>query len=214
MRWRFNPPSAPHFGGIWEVAVKAVKHHLRQVVGDATLTFEEMSTFLAEIEACLNSRPLQALTDDPDDLEALTPGHFLIGAPLVSVPEPTLSEVPPNRLTRWQLLQQIRDHLWQRWAAEYVTTLLPRAKWRRTGRNLEVGQLCLVRSEVTSSSRWPLARITAVHPGRDGQIRVVTVRTARGKLVRPVVRIVLLPGAGENEDEVTTGSEGVGGDSP
>jgi len=60
--------------------VKAIKHHLRRVLGEATLTYEEMATLLAQVEACLNSRPLQALTDDPDDLTALTPGHFLIGS--------------------------------------------------------------------------------------------------------------------------------------
>lgn len=73
IQWRFQPPAAPHFGGIWEAAVKSFKPHLRPVLGEATLTYEEMSTLLAQIEACLNSRPLQALTDDPDDLAALTP---------------------------------------------------------------------------------------------------------------------------------------------
>ncbi|KMQ81477.1 hypothetical protein RF55_26206, partial [Lasius niger] len=74
-----------------------------------------MTTLLAEVEACLNSRPLRALTDDPEDLDALTPGHFLVGAPLNAIPEPSLLEVPANRLSRWRLLQQMRDHLWQRW---------------------------------------------------------------------------------------------------
>lgn len=128
VRWRFNPPSAPHFGGLWEAAVKAVEHHLRRVIGETKLTFEELATFLAEVEACLNSRPLQAMSDDPEDLEALTLGHFLIGAPLVSVPEPSLAEVSINRLTRWSMLQQMRDHLWHRWSQEYVTSLLPRSK--------------------------------------------------------------------------------------
>ncbi|EFN69637.1 hypothetical protein EAG_00358, partial [Camponotus floridanus] len=61
--------------GLWEAAVKSVKHHLRRVVGDAKLTYEEMATLLAQVESCLNSRPLQPMSDDPEDLEALTPGH-------------------------------------------------------------------------------------------------------------------------------------------
>ncbi|XP_029164173.1 uncharacterized protein LOC114935495 [Nylanderia fulva] len=80
IRWHFNPPAAPHFGGLWEAAVKSTKFHLRRVIGDTTLTFEELNTLLTQIEACLNSRPLQALSDDPDDTSALTPGHFIIGA--------------------------------------------------------------------------------------------------------------------------------------
>ncbi|XP_011686429.1 PREDICTED: uncharacterized protein LOC105449126 [Wasmannia auropunctata] len=94
VQWRFNPPSAPHFGGLWEAAMKSLKHHLRRVIGDSKLTYEEMSTFLSQTEACLNSRPLQPLTDDPEDLTALTPGHFLVGTALLSVPKPTLVDVP------------------------------------------------------------------------------------------------------------------------
>ncbi|XP_028044710.1 uncharacterized protein LOC105836178 [Monomorium pharaonis] len=71
--WHFLPPSAPHFGGLWEAGVRSVKHHLRRVVGSHTLTFEEFSTLLCNIEACFNSRPLAPLTDD---YEPLTPSHF------------------------------------------------------------------------------------------------------------------------------------------
>ncbi|XP_011879793.1 PREDICTED: uncharacterized protein LOC105568594, partial [Vollenhovia emeryi] len=74
-QWIFNPPSAPHFGGKWEAGVKSTKFHLRRVVGDHLLTYEEMTTLLTQIEAVLNSRPLCALTDDPDDLNVLTPAH-------------------------------------------------------------------------------------------------------------------------------------------
>lgn len=107
---RFNPPAAPHFGGLWEAAVKSTKYHLRRMIGETTLTFEKMSTLLAQIEACLNSCPLQALTDDPDDLSSLIPGHFLIEAPLLALPESSLADKAPSRLSRWQLLQQMRDH--------------------------------------------------------------------------------------------------------
>ncbi|XP_039303533.1 uncharacterized protein LOC120357410 [Solenopsis invicta] len=202
IRWQFNPPSAPHFGGIWEAAVKSLKHHLRRVLGDATLTFEEMSTLLAQVEACLNSRPLQALSDDPDDLAALTPGHFLVGSPLTAVPEPSMRELPANRLTRWQLLQQMRDHFWDRWSREYLHSLVHRPKWRREVADYRVGRLCLLRNESTPPSRWPLARIVRVHVGEDGQIRVVTVRTAASEFTRPVVKLILLPvGEGDQNQE-------------
>ncbi|XP_029164554.1 uncharacterized protein LOC114935824 [Nylanderia fulva] len=114
IRWHFNPPAAPHFGGLWEAAVKSTKFHLRRVIGETTLTYEELSTLLTQIEACLNSRPLQALSDDPDDTSALTPGHFIIGAPLLAVPEPSLTGQPASTLSRWRHLQLMRDHFWQR----------------------------------------------------------------------------------------------------
>ncbi|XP_029158950.1 uncharacterized protein LOC114931151, partial [Nylanderia fulva] len=149
VEWRFNPPASPHFGGVWEAAVKSMKFYLRRVIGEAVLTYEEIATLLSEIEACLNSRPLQALTDDPEDLTALTPGHFLIGAPLMAVPKPSLTKIPANRLTRWKLLQQMRDHLWQRWSHEYLQGLFPRMKWTKDELNIKEGQLCLIRNEST-----------------------------------------------------------------
>ncbi|XP_011859136.1 PREDICTED: uncharacterized protein LOC105556649 [Vollenhovia emeryi] len=195
IRWHFNPPAAPHFGGLWEAAVKSVKHHLQRVIGETKLTYEEMATFLAEVEACLNSRPLQALTDDPEDLSALTPGHFLIGEPLNAIPEPALIDVPPNRLSNWRLLQQMRDHLWQRWSREHLQALTPRPKWWTTSGGLKEGQLCLLKSELTPPCRWSLARIVRLYAGEDNQVRVVDVRTATGRLTRPVVKIVPLPPA-------------------
>ena len=87
IRWHFNPHFEPHFEGLWKSAVRCAKHHLKRVIGNSTLTYEEMSTLLATIEACLNSRPLCALTEDPLDIQALTPAHFLLGRPLLSIPE-------------------------------------------------------------------------------------------------------------------------------
>jgi len=163
------------------------------VLGDATLTYEEMSTLLAQIEACLNSRPLQALSDDPEDLAALTPGHFLVGAALTAVPEPLLLDQPATRLSRWQLLQKMWDHFWKCWSKEYLHSITHRPKWLREEAGFQVGRLCLLRNELTPPTKWPLARITKVHPGKDGQVRVVTVRTAASEFVRPVVKLVVLP---------------------
>lgn len=197
IQWKFNPPSAPHFNGIWEAAVKSVKHHLRRVLGDATLIYEEMSTLLVQIETCLNSRPLQTLLDD-SDLAALTPGHFLVDSALTAIPEPSLSDQPSNGLTRWRLLQQMRDHFWERWSQEYLHSLIHRPKWWTKDKEFQVGRLCLIRHDATPPTRWPLARIVRVHPGEDGQIRVVTVRSATTELTRPVVKLVLLPTGNES----------------
>ncbi|XP_014211623.1 uncharacterized protein LOC106641644 [Copidosoma floridanum] len=86
--WDFIPPGAPHFVGLWEAAVKSVKGHLRRVMGSRHLTYEEFSTVLVGIEMVLNGRPLTPLSGDPSDLEVLTPGHFLVGAPLDSIIQP------------------------------------------------------------------------------------------------------------------------------
>ncbi|XP_039302131.1 uncharacterized protein LOC113005359 [Solenopsis invicta] len=109
--WHFIPPSAPHFGGLWEAGVRSTKHHIRRVVGAHILTFEEFSTLLCNIEACLNSRPLAPFSDSLDDYTFLTPGHFLIGSALNSISDPSLLQVKENRLTRWQLVRQMTERL-------------------------------------------------------------------------------------------------------
>lgn len=87
---------------------------MRRVLKDAVLTYEEMTTIPTQIEAVLNSRPLCPLSDDATDLNALTPGHFLIGEALTTLPEPDLTAEKTSRLTRWQVLRQKVDHFWTR----------------------------------------------------------------------------------------------------
>ena len=81
IQWRYSPEHAPHFGGLWEAAVKSFKYHFQRIVDGGWLTFEELTTVLTQIEAYLNSRPLLPLPHPEDGIEALTPGHFLVGAP-------------------------------------------------------------------------------------------------------------------------------------
>ena len=127
--WHFIPEKAPHFGGLWEAAVKSFKIHLRRVVGDAKLTFEEMSTVLSQIEACLNSRPLGTLPPNDDDgIEILTPGHFLIGRPLQAIPDHPNSYPPMPTLKRWYLCEALVRHFWERWSCEYLVRMRKHSK--------------------------------------------------------------------------------------
>ncbi|GBO16061.1 hypothetical protein AVEN_192979-1 [Araneus ventricosus] len=76
IEWKFIPPRAPSFGGLWEAAVKSAKYHLKRIVGRSNLTYEEFLTVSIQIEGILNSRPLCPLSSSTDDLNALTPAHF------------------------------------------------------------------------------------------------------------------------------------------
>lgn len=192
--WTFIPPNAPHCGGLWEAAVKSVKHHLYRVVGLAHLTFEEMQTILCEIESILNSRPLTALSTDPNDMAYLSPGHFLIGTTLNSLPSHDLTDVPENRLIRWQRVEQLKQHFWRRWSAEYLHSLQARPKWRMDkGTQLKPGQLVLIRQQDLPPLHWLLGRVLEVHVGVDGVVRTATVKTAKSSLTRPLSRLAILP---------------------
>lgn len=163
-----------------------------RLVGGQQLWYSQLQTLAVRIEACLNSRPLIPLHDDPDDKFALTPGDFLIGAPLLAVPEPSLTEVPTNRLKQWQWLRQIHQHFWKRWSDEYLSTLQTRDKWHRRSENIRVGDIVLIRHENLPPTHWRLGRITEVHPGSDGLIRNATLKTAYGFCTRAVQKLCRL----------------------
>ena len=102
-------PRSAYIGGLWEAGAKSFKKHFKRVMGSLLITTEEMHPLLSLIDSCLNSRPLTPLSSDPKDLEPLTPGDFLIGAPLTALPKPSLEELPDNRLSRWQPVEKLRQ---------------------------------------------------------------------------------------------------------
>ncbi|XP_008181823.1 uncharacterized protein LOC103309058 [Acyrthosiphon pisum] len=104
--WHFNPPGAPHFGGLWEAAVRSSKSLLMRIMGEHTFTIEEFGTVLCRCEAILNSRPITPASSDPTELDCLTPGHFLIGRPLLAVPEADISITTRSLEQRWKLVSQ------------------------------------------------------------------------------------------------------------
>ena len=191
-RWCFNPPAAPHMGGKWEAVVKSTKHHLRRTVSETALTYEVFSTLLTQIEALLNSRPLEPLSDDPDDVATLTPAHFLIGHPLSALPEPSVEHTSISPSARWQLIQQKTQQFWTQWSAHYLQRQLSISKWHHPSNAIKVGSLVLITDERFPPSKWPLARVLTLHPGKDGLTRVVTLKTATTILTRPIAKLAIL----------------------
>ncbi|XP_076656367.1 uncharacterized protein LOC143361012 [Halictus rubicundus] len=168
----FSPPRTPHFGGLWEAAVKTFKHHMYRTIGDTLFSFEVFNTYIIEIEAILNSRPLTPLSSDPNDLSALTPAHFLIGESLTNIPERDVSDIATNRLSVWEHIQKMKQHFWTRWYKEYLNELNIRSKWRNNPTaHLHIGTLILLKEDNLPPLQWKLGRITEIHPGEDNVIR-------------------------------------------
>ena len=105
-KWCLIPPRAPHFGGLWEAAVKSAKRHLRRIIGTTLLSHEELETIVIQVEAMLKSRRLTSISSDANDYPALTPGRFLIGSPLNAWNEaPNTGNVTSNQ--RRKLVQRL-----------------------------------------------------------------------------------------------------------
>ncbi|XP_051167644.1 uncharacterized protein LOC127285590 [Leptopilina boulardi] len=193
--WYFIPPRTPHFGGLWEAAVKSFKKHFTSIAGNTLLTYEQLHTYVVEIEAILNSRPLTPLSSDPNDLLPLTPGHFLIGAPMTTFPHKDLRNVSANRLNCWEHAQQLRHHFWDRWSKEYLNELISRSKWKAASNqdDIKIGTLVVLKEDNLPPLSWRLGRISAIFPGQDGIIRTVNVQGSTGVYKRSLKSVYPLP---------------------
>ena len=173
--------------------MKSMKVLLKKVVGKHKLTFEELSTVLAEAEATLNSRSLIPIdSTSPDGVSALTPGHFLIGRPLRAPPARVDLVSKECNLKKWNLLHLLNSQFWSRWTKQYLQSLQQRQKWQYRSENLKPGDVVLLKEIDPTRRYWLLARILKVHLGQDGCVRVVNLFCDGKEYRRPVQKLVPL----------------------
>jgi Family of unknown function (DUF5641) len=195
----FIPPASPHMGGAWERMIGTVIRALLTVMAHQRMNDEILLTVFAEVESIINNRPLTHVSDDHNDPMSITPKHFLIGSPnLISSPD-VFGTDDCNWRRRWIVAQCLIDQFWKRWLKGYVPTLINRSKWCKTERNLAVGDLAVIDDPALPRNFWPLGVVEKVLPGRDGVVRTVDVRTAKGVLRRPAVKVLPFDRAGEEE---------------
>ncbi|GFU13551.1 integrase catalytic domain-containing protein [Trichonephila clavipes] len=128
----------------------------------------------------------------PDDPCVLTPGHFLIGKALTATPQPTVPD-DLRHCDRWRLLTRMTQHFWNRWSSEYLTLLQSISKWRIVQKNLDIGDLVLIKHDNSPPLQWKLGKVMETFPGKDGKVRVVKVKSQASELVRPIAKLVPLP---------------------
>ncbi len=78
-QWKFIVPRSPWWGGWWERLIRSVKSAIRKTLSVKYVSRSELETLLHETEACVNSRPLTYVGDEPNSATPLSPSHFLIG---------------------------------------------------------------------------------------------------------------------------------------
>ena len=185
--WKFNPPSAPWWGGFWERLIGVLKSILRRVLGRACLNDEELTTILCDVESIINSRPLTYLSEDPDDLLALTPAMFLQEIKSVGVCD--FDIIDSKRLNkRYTYRLKLQKDLRNRFRSEYLGFLKDFSKVKKDS-SVKEGDIVLIGDNNTKRINWPLAKVIKTYPGKDGKVRVVELKTKSGTLLRPIQKL-------------------------
>ena len=188
--WKFNPPGAPHFGGIWERLVRSCKKAMFAILGNRRLKFPVLTTTMCLVEQTLNTRPLTPVSDDPKDLEALTFNHFLLGRPVIAEPLMPVAVRYVDCRKMCKMAQAYNQMIWNRWSKQYLPKWNLRSKWATDDeRVLEVGDLVWLIDESVGRHENKMARVMEVYPGADGVIRSTSINTADGVLRRPPVKL-------------------------
>ena len=190
IRWNFNPPAAPYFGGVWERLVRSCKKAMYVVLGNRSVTEDVLPTTMCIVEQTLNARPLTPVSSDVNDLEALTPNHFLLGNTNVCLPYLPCAEEFVDHRKLFRQTQAYANLIWDRFRKEYLPTLNNRQKWRSTtNENLTEGDLVWLIEDSNKRGYYNLGRVTETIEGSDGVIRSAKVRTNNGVYKRPVVKL-------------------------
>lgn len=169
------------------------KNHLKKVLGNAVLTYEELATVLTRAEAAMNSRSLFTQPATPNEISAITPGHFLTGRMLIALPEPLAADSQANLLNRWKFIQHLFQVFWSRWSKEYLQSLQSKSKWRKTMDNLQIGDVVIIKSAMPQY-QWRMGRVCGVYLGIDDLVRFVDHCLSGGSIIkRNITSLILVP---------------------
>ncbi|KAL1269115.1 hypothetical protein QQF64_031404 [Cirrhinus molitorella] len=199
--FHFNPPAAPHFGGTWEREVKSVKTALYTVLGSQSVSEEVLLTVLLEVESILNSKPLGYTSSSVADLDAITPSVLLMGRLDGTLPPVVYPKIEGLSRRRWRHCQVLADHFWSRFIRSYLPTLQCRQKWRDTQADLTKGSVVMLMDPQHPRAYWPIGRVIAAHPSKDGCVRSADIQVKDRVYTRPVARLIPIPAIPAEDDE-------------
>ena len=198
IRWIFTTPAAPHQNGCAEALVKSCKRALKKAIGEQVLTPFELYTCLLEVGNLVNQRPIGRVPNDPDDGKYLCPNDMLLGRATSEVPQGPFNDTK-NPRRRVEFVQKIVDSFWHRWSRDVLPALVTRKAWHTERRNVEVDDLVVMADNNAIRGKWTIGRVIEVHPGTDGRVRNVKVKTPAGEYSRPVTKIaVIYPAEGHD----------------
>ena len=204
-----NSPKSSHMGGKWERHIRTVRSVLSTMLEHHSQRLDSSSlrTFLYESMSIINNRPLSPQNlNDPQGPEPLTPNHLITMKSQVTLPPPgefVKEDVYARK--RWRRVQFLVKEFWNRWRKEYILNLQARSKWNKEKRNLEVGDIVILKEDDMIRGFWSLARVVETTEDEDGLVRRVKILLGDSKLSasgervsspsifeRPVHKLVLL----------------------
>ncbi|KAL3077417.1 hypothetical protein niasHT_033955 [Heterodera trifolii] len=186
IKWRFIPQISPWAGGVYERLVQLCKNCFKRTLGRKVLSYDQLITFVAEVEATLNHRPITSVSEGMDEFLPLRPVDFL--QPEVQIHWDTNGEEfdPSDRnlsshqklVALFQATKESHEFFWEMWQKEYLLLLRERGKWDHKSPRLQdktepkEGMIVLIHEEFTPRNQWSLGKITELN-GRPGAIRSV-----------------------------------------
>ena len=189
IKWTFNPPLSPHFGGVHESLIKSAKRAIRAILSNADVNDEELETAFTGAESLINSRPLTYQTTNPKDDLPLTPNHLLHGRTGGEFAPSSVDNTSFNLRRRWRRVQELVCHFWSRWLHEWLPNLRKRSKWNDVQPEVKENDMVLVMELNTPRAQWPLGRVIETYPGEDGHVRAVKVRMGGKCFVRSITKL-------------------------
>lgn len=197
--WAFNPPHASHMGGAWERMIGITRRILDSMLIQNRhhhFTHDMLATFMAEVSAIINARPLAPVSYDPEDPYLLTPATLLTQKQGNNAPAPGKLDTGNLYKRHWQQVQGLANGFWKRWRTAFLSTLQQRRKWQQAKPNLKKGDVILLKDSQAARSDWPVGVVTQSFPSTDGRVRRIEVKAVRNGAVktfcRPVTEVVLL----------------------
>ncbi|XP_035225825.1 uncharacterized protein LOC118198292 [Stegodyphus dumicola] len=193
IKWKFIVEIAAWWGDFWERLVRSVKTSLKRLLGRTSVSFQELGVILIETEAVINSRHLTCVFSDPNEREPLTPGYFLIGRRLLTLPQGTQG-IPfsESQLLKMRRYQDLLNRIWKRWKASYFLELRSAHQSRSVNRPEELPEntVVLIKDDNAPRLVWRMGIVTELRSGRDGRVRACTERLSNGTLVRRPVQLL------------------------
>ncbi|KAK0153919.1 hypothetical protein N1851_003995 [Merluccius polli] len=193
IKFSFNPPHAPHFGGTWEREVRSIKSALRVTLGTQVVTEEILYTVFVEVEEIMNSKPLGYVSSNISDADPITPNILLMGRRDASLPQVLFADSELLTHRKWRHSQILADRFWVSFIKDYLPSLQSRSKWKMDGPSISPSAVVMVIDPQLPRSSWPIGTVTKVLPSSDGRIRVAEIAINGKKFTRPVSRLITLP---------------------